>query len=225
MSPAARPQLRLVAAPAEYTRAVGERSGESAQAADALLVMGLRARDESLAELFYERARPLIDRTLGRLLGRNDPDYEDVAQIALHELLESIDSFRRDCPLDAWISILTARTAYRQLRRRRVERRIFSAQPIAHVESLTKTLPAPFAAREALARLVDHLTQMDEGKAWSYLLHDAYGYDLTEIAQILDISLSAAQSRLVRGRRELHQRIEDDPELARFLDGLSEEVP
>jgi DNA-directed RNA polymerase specialized sigma24 family protein len=48
-------------------------------------------------------------------------------------------------------------------------------------------------------------------------LHDVYGYDLKEVGQITGVSLSAAQSRLVRGRREVHERIRNDEALARFL--------
>lgn len=58
---------------------------------------------------------------------------------------------------------------------------------------------------------------MDSGRAWTFLLHDVYGYDLKEVGEITGASLSAAQSRLVRGRREIHERIRRDEALARFL--------
>jgi RNA polymerase sigma-70 factor (ECF subfamily) len=66
-------------------------------------------------------------------------------------------------------------------------------------------------------RVLVALGKMDQNRAWTYLLHDVYGYDLKEVAEITDVSLSAAQSRLVRGRRDLHERIARDPALARFF--------
>jgi DNA-directed RNA polymerase specialized sigma24 family protein len=54
------------------------------------------------------------------------------------------------------------------------------------------------------------------------LFHDVYGYDLEQVGEIMGSSVSATQSRLVRGRREVHERIRKDPRLVHFLDDLSE---
>ncbi|HEX6764029.1 MAG TPA: sigma-70 region 4 domain-containing protein, partial [Polyangiaceae bacterium] len=68
-------------------------------------------------------------------------------------------------------------------------------------------------------RVRAHLQSMDERRTWTFLLHDVYGYDLREIGQIMNVGLAAAQSRLVRGRRELHERVRQDPALASYFDG------
>jgi RNA polymerase sigma-70 factor (ECF subfamily) len=64
-----------------------------------------------------------------------------------------------------------------------------------------------------MTRIRGHLDAIDPVKAWTVLLHDVLGHDLREIAEITACSVAAAQSRLVRGRAELEQRIERDPEL------------
>jgi DNA-directed RNA polymerase specialized sigma24 family protein len=43
------------------------------------------------------------------------------------------------------------------------------------------------------------------------------GYDLREVARITGASVTAAQSRLVRGRRALHESIGQDADLADTL--------
>lgn len=216
MSPALRPPLMLVPPVAEDPLAPDSVVDDSA------LIAGLKARDIGLSHAFYERVRPIVDRTLLRLLGARDGDYEDVAQRALFELVDTIGRFRGECPLNAWISIVTARAAFRTLRRRRAERRIFVPIDLEESVGSTRSHSGAVAARQAIERIRASLEKMDPNRAWTYLLHDVYGYDLKEVSQITGASLSAAQSRLVRGRRELHDRIGRDPALARFLQQTSE---
>lgn len=212
MSPAPRAPLMLVPAAAGDS----ERPGPP-EVDDSALLAGLKARDTSLSNAFYVRVRPIVDRTLVRLLGVRDKDYEDVAQRALFELVNTIDRFRGECPLDAWISIVTARIAYRAIRRRRVERRLFADEDPQEPPQMTRSHAGAVAARQAIQRVRAELEGMNPDRVWTFLLHDVYGYDLKEVGEITGASLSAAQSRLVRGRREIHERIKRDEALARYL--------
>ena len=212
MSSARRASLMLVPPPAGDAEAP-----RAAELDDSALLAGLKARDVSLSNAFYTRVRPIVDRTLMRLLGARDKDYEDVAQRALFELVSTIDRFRGECPLDAWISIVTARASYRAIRRRRIERRLFVDEEPQDLPQATRSHAGAVAARQALKRVVAELEGMNQDRVWTFLLHDVYGYDLKEVGQITGASLAAAQSRLVRGRREIHERIERDEALARFI--------
>jgi RNA polymerase sigma-70 factor (ECF subfamily) len=190
----------------------------AAAADDHALLTRVRAGDQSVSAAFYDRARPIVDRTLSRLLGVNDTDYEDAAQDTLFELVQGIDRFRRECPLSAWISIVAARKAFQLIRRRRIERRLFDADPeVDAALSPTATQTRTVAARQAVQCVHRELEAMDPTRSWTFLLHDAYGYDLKEIAQITGASLAAAQSRLVRGRREIHERIRNNLTLGAFF--------
>jgi RNA polymerase sigma-70 factor (ECF subfamily) len=189
---------------------------------DAQLLNALRAGDTSAATAFHDRVRPQVDRTVARLLGRRDADMEDLAQLAMIELVTAIDRFRGECSLDSWCSTVTAHVVYKHIRRRQTERRIFSGTDVDDVAPAASTRHGAREAmiRSAMGRVRRHLDAMDEAKAWTFLLHDVCGYDLQEIAQITGVSVSAAQTRLTRGRRELHERIADDPELANVLEEM-----
>lgn len=218
-----RPVLRVVAgdvpseAPASASRVGGDPPTPSPALDDAQLVEACRRGDPSAATALYRRVRPIVDMTLARLLGRKDSRYEDLAHIAMIELVRSFAGFRGECSLDTWTSRVTAHTVYKELRRRKVEHRIFTRSMDEDDEPSAADAQGAAEARSVLRRVRSHLAEIDPVKAWTLVLHDAGGYDLKEIAAITGASVSAAQSRLVRGRAELQARLETDPELTELL--------
>jgi len=187
---------------------------------DETILAGVRRGDPAVAMDFYWRIKPVVDRTVRRLFGRSDCDGEDLVQIALIQIIESLPNYRGECPLDAWVSAVAANVVYKHIRRRRLERRIF--------EGAFEGADAPGApttggvrqmlVRDATRRVADHLAAMRPERSWAFVLHDVCGYSLDEIAHICGVSVTAAQSRLVRGRRDLHDRIAADPSLAAVLE-------
>jgi RNA polymerase sigma-70 factor (ECF subfamily) len=214
------PKLRLVSS----NQALPDfgQPGPSGRAVDdSELLAALRQGDATAAAVFHDRVRPQVDRTLGRLLGRRDADHEDMAQLAMIELIYTIDRYRGDCSLDSWTSTLTAHVVYKHIRRRQTERRLFRGLADDDLPAVSHHRTGREAmARSAVARVVQHLDGLEPTRAWTFVLHDVLGYDLREIAQITGVSVAAAQTRLVRGRREVHQRIADDPELINVLEEM-----
>lgn len=194
----------------------GEVAGEVVLESDEALLERVRAGERGAAGAFHDRVRPVIDRTIRRLLGTRDADAEDVAQQALIELVTTIDRFRRGGVLDAWVTTVTAHMVYKQLRRRRTERGLF-CELLVEPSRPAVVLPS-LQLRSVLRRAVELLEDMNEARAWAFVLHDVLGFDIAEVAVIQQVSAAAAQSRLSRGRRELQTRIAADPELARALE-------
>jgi RNA polymerase sigma-70 factor (ECF subfamily) len=203
------------AAPSRLT--AGEPAAPSLD--DTQLLEAMRRGDVTAAKAFHDRVRSKAQRTVSRLLGRGDPDDDDLVQLAVIELVTTIARFRGECSLDTWIAMVSARVVYKHIRKKRGERRLLES-----VRRVDATSAAPGqVGRDALlrdlaVRLRDHLAELDPDKAWTFVLHDVCGYDLREIAQITGASLAAAQTRLTRGRRELHDRIASDPELTGWLE-------
>jgi RNA polymerase sigma-70 factor (ECF subfamily) len=187
---------------------------------DSELLAALRRRDPSAATALHDRVRSQVDRTIRRLLGAADVDRADVAQLAMIELVTTIDRYRADCSLDTWTSTITARVVYKHIRRRKLERRVFGALDSDDLNDRAgHSRPTREAVmRSSARRVLAHLDAIDEAKAWTFVLHDVYGYDLREVAEITGVSVAAAQTRLVRGRREIHERIAGDTELANALE-------
>ena len=194
---------------------------------DSELLAAMRRGDASAATALHDRLRPQVDRTVRRLLGARDPDFPDVTQQAMIQIVGTVDRYRGDCSLDSWTSAVAAHTVYKHIRRRKTERRIFGALDadlLAETRSPSRT-GRDAMVRNLMRRVLQHLDEVEEAKAWAFVLHDVCGYDLREIAQITGVSAAAAQTRLVRGRREVHERIAGDPELAGLLESLEERHP
>jgi len=167
---------------------------------------------------FDNRTRPIVKKTVRRLLGAGDCDFEDIVQIAMMELIRSLKHYRVECTIETWTATVSANVVYKQLRRRGVEQRLFSREIVPEdVPISSKQEPV---LREMVDRVMDHLRLIQPERAWAYLLHDVHGYSLEEIARISNATVAAVQSRLFRGRRELHERIAKDPDLAGGLDCL-----
>lgn len=189
---------------------------------DAEILAAVRRGDASSAAAFHDRVRPQVNRTVWRLLGKRDNDHEDVAQTALIELIYTIDRYRGECSLDTWTSTVTAHVVYKHIRRRQTERRLFAQifdgddLPVASPQRTGRKA----MGRSAVGRVAQHLDKLEPNQAWTFVLHDALGYDLREVAHITGVSVAAAQTRLIRGRRDLHARIAQDPELAHTLEEM-----
>ena len=186
---------------------------------DAEILAAVSAGDTSAAAAFHDRVRPTVDRVVARMLRVSDPDRDDVTQNALIVLVTSVDRYRGEGPLDAWVSRVTAHVVLKHLRRRRLEGRTFDGDYEIEQAGSSRALGAErqVTVRSALSRVKQLLAKLDPLKAWTFLLHDVHGYDLKEIAEITDVSVAAAQGRLSRGRRELYAMIEGDPGLEDFL--------
>jgi RNA polymerase sigma-70 factor (ECF subfamily) len=210
--------LRLVV-PDAPNEPVAQRS--SLQMDDSELLAAMRAGDKRVAALFHDRVRPQVDRTLRRLFGRKDEDFDDLRQQALVELVFTIQRFRGECSLDSWVTTVTGHLVFKHLRKRRSERRFFDL--LERDDLFPRALigtPKEALARNMLQRAAHHLSSIDANKAWAFVLHDILGYDLVEVAQTMNVSVSAAQTRLVRGRHQVQVRLATDPDLV----GLLEEI-
>jgi len=177
---------------------------------DALIEAVLR-RDVRAAGALYDRLISVIHSTLCRLLGRRDREHEDLVQATFEQIVITLvrGRFARNCRLSTWASSVAAHVAFNALRARRRARRVFDAIELGDVPDRPAVGDAERDAsvRQEILAVQGHLAAMNPKKAMVVVLHDVLGHELAEISSMLGISLSAAQSRLVRGRRDLLGRL------------------
>lgn len=190
---------------------------------DAQLVASIRAGDESAATDLHDRLRPRVERTVRSLLGPGHVELDDLVQQTFVEIVLSLGRYRGECSLETWAGTIAARTVFKFLRRRKLERRMFEEAGVDEPGTADGTsLGRQLVARSLARRVRAHLRDLDLAKAEAFLLHDVCGFEAREVASISGITETAAHARIARGRRELHARIEADPELRDVLVEMEE---
>lgn len=152
-----------------------------------------------------------VDTVVRRLVGSRDPEFEDLVQSSLVNVLTTFDrgKFRGDCPPGGWAAVIARNVAVDAIRARARERRVFQhGWDFALADDRTKVAADPGPERLTdihltLDRVNRALSGLGPKKARVVYLHDVLGYELGEVATMLGTSVAAAQSRLVRGRREI----------------------
>jgi RNA polymerase sigma-70 factor (ECF subfamily) len=195
-------------------RIVGELSDDD-------LVRAIQRGDKKVGRLLYTRLVRVIDATLTRVLGPNQPDHDDWVQAAFEEVVRTIykGQFEGRCRLTSWAASIACHVGLNAIRSRKTERGIFDHGENVEASSLRyapRDTERALEARDELRQLRRTLATLSPGRAEAVLLHDALGYDLSEIAKMTGSSEAAVQSRLVRGRRDLQERL---PPLGRGKEG------
>jgi len=176
---------------------------------DADICHALAAGEAWAAEVIFDRVEDVVDAVLYRLLGPGDGERDDLAQQALERVISTIVSgkFSHGCSLRSWATLITQHLAIDTMRSRSRERKVFdrSIAPAA-LELVAEDSRTPERAadtRRRVERLLTALGTVNRARAEAVVLHDILGHDLAEIATLTGVTVAAAQSRLVRGRKEV----------------------
>jgi RNA polymerase sigma-70 factor (ECF subfamily) len=164
------------------------------------------------ARALYDRVGCAVDVALSRILGRGDDELDDLTQLAFERIIGTIVSrqFEGLCNLQSWSTILAQNLARDALRKRKRERNIFGLTSEVVLENVVSPSDTPemvLERRRGLERLRVALQSVRKVWTEAFVLHDVLGHDLVATAQITGVSVAAAQSRLVRGRKRLLEHI------------------
>lgn len=159
-----------------------------------------------------------------RVLGRRNPDVDDVAQDAVIALLGALPKFRNQCGVAHFAHRIALLTALAALRRARVRSRWTDGGDetpedleVQDVENLSSPLATTVTTRRrALVRQL--LDELPDVIAEALALHFILGYTVDEIADAAAISPNTVWSRLRLGKQALRRKLEGDARLAELLE-------
>jgi len=145
-----------------------------------------------------------------RMLG-SAAEAEDAAQEAFLRAYIHLNSYDPHRPFSTWLFSIASHYCIDQLRRRRITWLPLEDEFALPVR-FTSANPGPEATaarreqQDQMQQLLDVLSPTDRA---AITLHYWYDYSYQEIAQTLDLTVSAVKSRLYRARRALAERMED----------------
>jgi RNA polymerase sigma-70 factor, ECF subfamily len=162
-------------------------------------------------DAFSELARASADRlyAVATLILRDRDRAQDAVQEALVSAWRDVRALRDPGAWDAWLYRLTVRACYRLARKER-RRNVVEVRAIPHAEPD----PAPdhalsFVDRDSMERQIGRLT-IDQRAV--LVLHFYADLTLERAAEILDIPVGTAKSRLHYGLRALRESLREEPE-------------
>lgn len=177
--------------------------------ADALLVRRVQAGDaHAFAELVGKYQERVFNACL-RICGQRD-DAADLTQDAFLKAFSAINEFRGASAFYTWIFRIAVNLALSHQRKRRL-RTAASLDSGEGDASLAQRLPdganhdpaAPAVAVETRNAVADALASLDAEHRVAVVLRDIEGCDYQEIADILELPVGTAKSRIFRGRMAL----------------------
>jgi RNA polymerase sigma-70 factor (ECF subfamily) len=145
----------------------------------------------------------------------NREDAEDLAQEVFVEVYRSLDNFREESKLSTWIYRIAVTKSLDHLRRMKRKKRFSSLKRIIGIDDPAEELPSPsgdnpektLAEKEKLTILQDALNTLPDNQKTAFLLSKQDGYSNSEIADILQTSVSAVESLVHRAKKNLHDKL------------------
>ena len=179
---------------------------------DQRLIDAIQAGDSAAAAPLYSALRASIEGALYRVLRDRPPEFEDLMQVTFERVIKTIltGRFKGRSQLVTWASAIAVHVAIDHMRRRSAEQKLFHTMDSADIDLLVED-PRPerqLEARSEARWIQATLKRMKAHRATTLLLHDGLGYTVPEVAKLLGVGFSAAQSTLGRARHEFFRRCE-----------------
>lgn len=180
------------------------------------VVRRVRDGDSDAYRLLVERHQARVHRLVGRLLGPDHGDVDDVVQEAFVKAFFSLGKFREDSALGTWVTRIAMNCARDEFRKQ--SRQVpLDAEPgeeaVLGLRSLLSGEEPPERedhtdGRESVSRVVARaVARLPERFRVVVTLKDMEGCSYEEVGRILNCSPGTVKSRHARGRERLRRML------------------
>jgi RNA polymerase sigma factor (sigma-70 family) len=169
---------------------------------DELIAGCLKGRSKAQEQLYESFSRRMLVVCMRYSKARQDA--EDILQEAFIKVFKNLHTFRRDCPLEAWIKRIVVFTALKHNRSK------WHQQPAEDVYQLAEDLD-PVENPLSQYHFQELLGMIQKLPVRCQLVFNLYaieGYQHNEIAQMLEISEGTSKSQYARARQLLQSMLQ-----------------
>ncbi|WP_394839229.1 RNA polymerase sigma factor [Pendulispora rubella] len=181
---------------------------------DHVLAQRCVAGDRAAQHQLFHAHRRRVHATLYRIVGSN-ASMDDLLQDTFINVFRSLATYRGEALLATWIDRCAVRVAYAHIAQRRA--RMPSLELVPEIPAGDPSAERRALAREAARHLYAALDEMDPKQRTAFSLHAIDGRPLAEVAELMDASVVATQTRVWRARRALSARAGKDTALVDFI--------
>ena len=178
------------------------------------LIQQLRAGDEGAFKSLVANYQDLVYNTALGIV-QNSEDAEDVAQEVFIQVYRSIDQFKGDARLSTWVYRITTTKALDHIRSRKRKKRFAFITSLFGPNDELVHEPVDFQhpgvtldRKEQAALLFRMIEQLPENQKVAFTLHKTEELSYQEIADVMQLSVSAVESLLFRARQNLRKLLE-----------------
>lgn len=179
-----------------------------------LVALTKRGSELAIREVI-RRLNPRLFR-IARGIVENDAEAEDIVQETYLIAFSRIDEFRGDSKLSTWATKIALNTARMRLRKFRkteeydsvLETHSQSASIIEFPGMKERTLESMQGQAQFLEWLEGAVSRLPSNLRIVFVLREAEGMSLAEIATDLDVTVMTVKTRLFRARRQLRSLLE-----------------
>lgn len=170
---------------------------------DAALVAGVREGRRHAQEALFRRHARLAMGLAYRLMPEEDP--QDIAHDAFMNAFSRIAQLRNPEQFSTWLGSIVVFEVRRRLRRRRLLSRLGFGQASDDELEVRPAQTASAETKAALADLYRGLASLSTEERLAVLLYRVEGYELTEVASALDLSLATVKRRIAAADDKLQE--------------------
>ncbi|MEI6454778.1 MAG: RNA polymerase sigma factor [bacterium] len=158
------------------------------------------------------------DRVFNTALGilQNDDDARDISQEVFIGIFQSVGGFKGDSSLTTWIYRITVQKSLEHIRTRARKKRSGIILSLFGRENQITAPATPFfhpgvllENKERAAILFEAISRLPESQRVAFTLHKVEILSHAEIAEVMNSTLPAVESLIVRAKQKLRESLSD----------------